>query len=93
MECDKKNFLLLFDGDSESFLLLPELILQVFEINVCTWSVLGVSDHLSLLRVLIHPCLISFDFILNDFHARVSNLILNQESMEISEVGVCVEHV
>jgi len=89
VERDKKHLLLLLDDDCQLFLL--------FLHNHSHLIVLWLSEHLlKVLRLLFefanaHD--IPFDFVFDDAHGGVSDLVLDQEVLEVGEVRVRLEHV
>jgi len=89
MECHKEYFLLFFNNIGKFFFVFPmfqgHLLIRfrthTFFDNFCFIFKLLDSDYISLY------------FMVNNLNSSISNLISNQEFMELSEVTVCLKDI
>ena len=89
MESNKKYFLLLLYHDRQFLLLFLHVIRKLF--------ILSSTEHsLHFLRLLLEffdSNHITFDFMFNDFHSGVADLVSRQKLMKLCKVAVSLENV
>lgn len=89
VECDEEHLLLLFDNHGELLFVFSQLFGGLF-IHFTAFHLLQLD---CLLLEFADSDYISFNLVIDDFDGRVTNLIGEQEFMELSEVAVSLEDV
>ena len=89
MECDEKHLLLFFNNHGELPFVLRQLLGSLF-IHLGSFHLLQLHG---LLFEFTDSDNISFNLVVDDFDSGITNLIGEQEFMELSEVAVSLEDV
>ena len=89
MEGNKEHFLLLLDHDSK---------LSLLTMHVCGHFIVFVSSlgSLQVLRFLFEFANsddVAFDFVINNLHCGVSDLVVGEELVELCEIGIGLKYV
>ena len=89
MEGNKEHLFLLLDHDCQLLLFPAHELNHLGEV----WRILRTFKIFGLLFEFLDSHNIPLDFVVNDFHGSVSNLVRREELVELCEVGVGLEDV